>query len=105
MRDYEDADNATTAAWFDETCRWLDEHYKLAILFYDAPSAIRSECRAEVSEFPYILVDGISPRGIPHVVVGDAETGDMVHDPHPSRNGLADITGCFVLHDNYKEAD
>lgn len=38
-----------------------------------------------------VIACGVSPRDPEgtHAVVADAETGDIVHDPHPSRAGLA----------------
>jgi hypothetical protein len=37
-----------------------------------------------------VVATGPSPRGpFPHCVIIDALTGDLVHDPHPSRGGLA----------------
>lgn len=40
---------------------------------------------------------GISPRGIRHLVVWDREKNEMFHDPHPSRGGITDFDGWFVL--------
>lgn len=99
VRDYPTAEGATTAAWFDETCRWLTEHHGVTALFYDNPEAIRAEGRAEDHQRVHrlILLDGRSPRDVAHVVVGDAITGEMVHDPHPTRAGLTTVTGAFVL--------
>lgn len=98
VRDYPQSENDDTARWFEETRRWLTENYQLTVLYYDNPDAIRAEYRAEPSAYPHILIDGQSPRGdFLHVVVGDAITGEIVHDPHPSRVGLATITGAFVL--------
>jgi hypothetical protein len=39
----------------------------------------------------YHLIDGISPRGLLHAVVG--LNGEMVHDPHPSGDGLIEKHG------------
>jgi hypothetical protein len=97
VRDYPSRDEDTTVRWFDETCRWLTEHHGVTALYYDQPEATRAENRAEVSAFPHILIDGRSPRDVAHVVVGDATTGRILHDPHPTRAGLTDITGAFVL--------
>lgn len=97
VRDYPTPADATSAVWFNETCRWLTEHHGVTALFYDNPAAIRAEGRSEQSAFPLILLDGRSPRDIAHVVVGDAITGEMLHDPHPSRAGLLTVTGAFVL--------
>ncbi|MCX2931363.1 hypothetical protein ORI20_13850 [Mycobacterium sp. CVI_P3] len=98
VRDYPSQEGDETARWFAETRGWLLKHHQVEVLYYDNPDAVRAECRAEVSVFPHILIDGRSPRGdFFHVVVGDAETGEMVHDPHPDRTGLREITGAFVL--------
>ena len=40
---------------------------------------------------PMCIVNGISPRGIRHAVVGSTATGEIIHDPHPSRAGLTTI--------------
>lgn len=38
----------------------------------------------------YALVSGPSPRGdFLHMVIADSVTGEILHDPHPSRDGLA----------------
>lgn len=42
------------------------------------------------------LLYGQSERGVPHVVVGRGRT--VAHDPHPSRAGLTEIQGIWVLH-------
>ena len=96
LRDNPDQEGDTEARWFNATQRWLTER-RLAVLWYDNPDAVRAECRGETSAFPHILVDGYSPRGVRHVVVGDAITGEVLHDPHPSRDGLTSVTGAFVL--------
>jgi hypothetical protein len=42
------------------------------------------------------LLFGTSPRGYGHVVVGSAEAG-VLWDPHPSRDGLIEVTGVIRL--------
>ena len=37
---------------------------------------------------PLHVMRGLGGRGVRHAVVGDTATGKMVHDPHPSREGL-----------------
>lgn len=37
---------------------------------------------------PEVIGLGMSIRGVMHAVVLDAATGALVHDPHPSRDGL-----------------
>lgn len=36
----------------------------------------------------FVIVSGRSPRGVPHAVIADAVTGEIVWDPHPDRTGL-----------------
>jgi hypothetical protein len=40
---------------------------------------------------PHCILSGQSPRGLSHSVVGDTRTGEMLHDPHPSRAGLLQV--------------
>lgn len=98
VRDFPNVEGDDTAQWFAATQRWLAQLGVMA-LFYDNPRAARADARAEVSAYPHILIDGISPRfpGVHHVVVGDAITGEILHDPHPDRTGLTEVTGAFVL--------
>lgn len=52
----------------------------------------------------YVLVDGKSPRGdFHHVVVADALTGEIVHDPHPSGAGLLSVEGCYAMYELEEE--
>jgi hypothetical protein len=41
------------------------------------------------------LASGTSPRGLAHMVVMYGE--ELLHDPHPSRAGLVEITNTFIL--------
>lgn len=43
----------------------------------------------------WALAEGLSPRGHQHVCV--AWNGEVVHDPHPSRSGLTEITGWYPI--------
>lgn len=38
----------------------------------------------------YYLVSGKSPRGIKHMCI--YKNGILVHDPHPSKEGITDLT-------------
>jgi hypothetical protein len=40
---------------------------------------------------PLCWLSGESARGFQHAVVGDSATGEMLHDPHPSRAGLLEV--------------
>lgn len=47
---------------------------------------------------PLALATGPSPRGpFSHVVVVDATTGALAHDPHPSRAGLLSVSEVYGL--------
>jgi hypothetical protein len=46
---------------------------------------------------PYVIVGGGSPRSGRHAVIADARTGEVVHDPHPSRAGLLWIDRVYAL--------
>ncbi|MDV7194776.1 hypothetical protein [Mycolicibacterium fortuitum] len=84
--------------WFEATNAWLAERYGERFWYYVGEEVARAENRAGETTREYVLLDGKSPRGDwYHVVVADAVTGQMVHDPHPSRAGLASITGVFAL--------
>jgi len=37
----------------------------------------------------YYMVSGMSPRGVNHIVI--YQNGRMVHDPHPTREGILDM--------------
>lgn len=41
------------------------------------------------------MLHGTSPRGLPHVVVGRGT--EMIHDPHPSRDGLTETWLAWIL--------
>jgi len=43
----------------------------------------------------YYLVSGPSPRGVSHMVV--YRDGKLAHDPHPSREGILDVTWTRIL--------
>lgn len=43
------------------------------------------------------MLCGRSPRGYAHAVV--SEGGQIVWDPHPSRDGLTEVTGAYVIHE------
>ena len=38
---------------------------------------------------PWVVGVGMSPRGVHHAVVLAARDGSLIHDPHPSRDGLS----------------
>ncbi len=81
----------TECDWLEHTQRWLRDHHGLELHYVTPNYPVENSCS------PHVIVVGRSPRGIGHAVLALAETGEMVHDPHPSRDGLVDTTGVFVL--------
>ncbi len=52
----------------------------------------------EKEHWPDLVIRcGMSPRNIRHAVVWCRSSGTMVHDPHPSRLGLINFDGWYVL--------
>ncbi|AHJ86603.1 hypothetical protein Jolie2_53 [Mycobacterium phage Jolie2] len=91
-------DPPAPARWLEATQEWLRGWYNCLVLYYDQPRAMRPEYRAEPSAFEWVIYSGPSPRGEwLHCVVGD-QAGNVVHDPHPDRTGLAgELDGVFVI--------
>jgi len=71
------------------------------------PQALRLWLRGEGLDYTYVeappipveraMLVGKSPRGYTHAVV--SEGGQIVWDPHPSRDGLVTVTGGYVIHE------
>lgn len=84
--------------WFQATNAWLQAQTGETILYYPGPDAVLPSGRTELGSRIQLIITGQSPRGnFNHSVVGDARTGALIHDPHPSRAGLLNITGAFVF--------
>lgn len=81
--DIEDVPNfSESITWLWEVNDWLKQYglYYLDFNLYD-------DMRSEISVyFGYHILTGDSLRGCRHSVV--AKAGKMIHDPHPSRDGL-----------------
>lgn len=61
-------------------------------VFHDLDYIPESGNRQEALEYctdKYYLASGMSPRGVYHVCI--FQNGGMVHDPHPTREGITDI--------------
>ncbi len=77
-------------SWYKDVNGWLHTEHGLALM--------------TVTKIPYwfkgyLILCGVSPRNIEHATVGQVVEGvaTIVHDPHPSRDGIADITEIMVL--------
>lgn len=81
--------------WWDQLCGWL---YDQGFLVRYPPVDHRN---GEL--LPLCGLGGWSERGFPHIVVGDTATGQMVHDPHPSRAGLTSVDYTVLIYRRTKE--
>lgn len=86
----EDVQCEETDNWFKDVNDWLQDNHQLAMM--------------EVSTIPYwyrgyFIVCGKSPRGIEHACIGHVKEGRVavLHDPHPSRDGLLNIDEVYAL--------
>lgn len=50
----------------------------------------------------YYLIWGVSPRGLPHSVVG--RNGEVIHDPHPEGGGLASVDELVIFFPTFESA-
>jgi hypothetical protein len=83
--------------WATLTREWLAER-GLTFYYFDTGTAAPAANRIEQSAYPLIILSGPSPRGpFPHAIVGDNETGEPVHDPHPSRAGIVECDSVFII--------
>jgi hypothetical protein len=74
--------------WFSRMGAWLRERGLAAFWFKGPPL----ESLADV----YVIVSGQSPRGdYLHATVWRGS--EMVHDPHPSRAGIGEVSDTIVL--------
>ena len=71
--------------WWDCAQAWLDQQ---GFWMEYQPDAFKEQ---GITPMPRCLLSGPSPRGFSHSVVGDSATGEMLHDPHPSRAGLLEV--------------
>jgi hypothetical protein len=85
------AQDETELDWLAQTQEWLRKQCGYELHYFAASYPITT------SVMGLVIAVGRSPRGVGHAVLNDAITGAMVHDPHPSRDGLVDTTGVFVL--------
>ena len=92
----EDVQCKETDNWFKDVNLWLQREHKLALM--------------EIKRIPYwfqgyLIVSGKGPRGLEHACVLMMESFlseadcmvEVVHDPHPSREGLPKITEIMAL--------
>ena len=70
------------ASWWNTLNTWL---LSLGFLLIEPPKT-----------FPgYFIANGLSPRGFEHSVIYKGTK--LVHDPHPSNDGISEITSAWAL--------
>lgn len=84
--------------WFRQSVAWVALNSGATLRYYEGNLMTDPDRREGRSAFPHVILIGPSPRGaFNHCVIGDAYFGDMVHDPHPSRDGLLSIVGVYAF--------
>lgn len=78
----------------------LNRDWRLFLLHPEVPVSqvikdfLKNQTADELKDVFYIAA-GPSPRGVIHAVI--YQNGKMVHDPHPSRDGILEIYSLEVL--------
>jgi len=82
-------------SWWLESRRWMRSR-GVDLAYYYASDWIGADSG------PPMVLDGPSPRGpFRHCVVGLPGTGELVWDPHPTRMGLVEVEGFFMITEPY----
>jgi hypothetical protein len=68
------------AKWLEATQKWLQDHHGVRLEATALP--------ADGALFGRVIIIGGSPRGDHGHAVLASTTGEVLHDPHPSRDGL-----------------
>ena len=76
---------------------WYEDWYSFMIEHGIKPTMIWSPWKNNKPPIPlrYYLASGPSSRGCNHIVI--MYNGKVVHDPHPSRDGLLEIEAIWIL--------
>lgn len=76
--------------WFRHLNEWMQREHKLALLPIEGVQPFFQG---------YMVLSGPGPRGREHACVGAIVDGkiSVVHDPHPSRDGLIEIREAMVF--------
>jgi hypothetical protein len=71
--------------WIRAVLDWRPGLFRFDYRRIDGPIAFPADGAAR----PWVVGCGQSPRGVLHAVVLAADDGRLIHDPHPSRDGLS----------------
>lgn len=83
---------AMAHAWLMEKGFCLRDNFQFKV-FHDGRYGVEDGVRQQFIEYcsgKYYMVTGTSPRGIKHCCIYC--NGKMVHDPHPTREGIDETT-------------
>jgi hypothetical protein len=78
--------------WLDCAVAWLSAEHEVQI------DTINSPADPGYVQLKHCMLRGQTIRGTHHAVIGLAETGEMVHDPHPERAGLTFLNSTFYFY-------
>lgn len=79
--------------YVEATQEWLEHKGELPLVFCPPTFPIVD------IHLRFAILLGRSPRNVQHAVLVDATTGEIIHDPHPSRAGLTTRTGVYVFYE------
>jgi hypothetical protein len=83
--------------WQYRLAHWLGAHGLWALRFAPPQPSSLDDAAAWLDETVpgWCIVSGQAPRGLLHATVWQG--GELVHDPHPSRDGILDVEDVLVL--------
>lgn len=77
-----DYDNPYSTRWWYDSVAFVEDHMPGMTLVSMSPGF------PVPTPLDVVIAAGVSMRDVPHVVIADAKTGDMVWDPYPNGTGL-----------------
>ena len=84
---FEDMFGRGAGVWRERAEEWLKRVFSLELVM---------KARHSPEDFPeYYIASGPSSRGVQHAVIYRA--GELVHDPHPSGEGIASVGACWFV--------
>jgi hypothetical protein len=84
---FEDMFGRTRGDWFERVEVWLERFFTLEL--------VRSDGHQRERLPAFYIASGVSPRGLRHSVI--YSNGVLVHDPHPSGAGIAEVEWTWHL--------
>ncbi len=78
--------------------RWLVTEFGLTLeTGWGAFPPIIATLPRDVRQDQGWIASGMTARGLPHAVVYAGVPGSLIHDPHPSRMGVREVTRWYIL--------